>query len=72
MKKAAEFRERTVAELERMEGELARELWKTRFDNFTNQLDDTSKICRTRRNLARVKTILTERKRQSAAGPAKE
>jgi large subunit ribosomal protein L29 len=72
MKKASEFRERTVTELERLEGELARELWKARFDNFTNQLDNTSKIRRTRRNLARVKTILTERKRESALGQAKE
>jgi large subunit ribosomal protein L29 len=72
MKKASEFRERTASELERMEGEIKRELWKSRFDNFTNQLDDTSKIRRTRRNLARVKTILTERNRESAAGQPKE
>lgn len=72
MKKASEFRERTAQELERLEGEITRELWKARFDNFTNQLDNTSKIRRTRRNLARVKTILTERKRESATGQAKE
>jgi large subunit ribosomal protein L29 len=71
-KTSAEYRERTVVELERLEGELTRELWKARFDNFTNQLDNTSKIGRSRRNLARVKTILTEKKRASAAGQSKE
>jgi large subunit ribosomal protein L29 len=71
-KNVAEYRERTVAELERLQGELAREWWKARFDNFTNQLDNTNKIKRARRNIARVKTILTEKKRASAAGQSKE
>lgn len=71
MKKSSEFRERSTTELERLEVELKRELWKARFDNFTNQLDDTSKIQRTRRNLARVKTLLTERKRVSPTNAEK-
>lgn len=57
--KPKELREKTRDELERMEGELARELWKTRLKNFTNQLDDTAKIGRLRRDIARVKTMLT-------------
>ena len=36
--------------------ELTRELWKARFSNFTNQLDDTAKIRRLRREIARIKT----------------
>ncbi len=65
--KAAEFRERTTNELAGLERDLTRELWKARFDNFTNQLDDTSKIRRLRRNIACIKTILTERERQSGS-----
>ena len=66
-KSSAEFRERTTKELDQLQSELARELWKARLDNFTNQLDDTSKIRRARRNLARVKTILTQRTRESSS-----
>lgn len=61
--KASELREQTVAELEQKEGDLQRELWKTRMNNYTNQLDDTAKIRRLRREIARVKTLLGERRR---------
>ncbi|MGE0785612.1 MAG: 50S ribosomal protein L29 [Sandaracinaceae bacterium] len=59
--KASELREMTVDELKEQERNLSRELWKTKMDNYTNQLDDTAKIRRTRRDLARVKTLLTQR-----------
>jgi large subunit ribosomal protein L29 len=45
---------------------LRRQLWKARFDNHTNQLDDTSTIKKLRQDLARVKTILTERRADAA------
>jgi len=64
--KAKELRERTVGELEGMERDLSRELWKTRFSNFTNQLDDTAKLRRLRREIARVKTILTQQSQKKA------
>jgi len=63
--KAKEFRERSTRELEQLEKEYIRDLWKARFDNYTNQLDDTSKIRRLRKNIACVKTILTERAQQA-------
>jgi large subunit ribosomal protein L29 len=59
--KTTELREHTDEELRNMEADLARELWQSRFDNHTNQLDDTSKIKKLRRRIATVKTILTER-----------
>lgn len=64
--KAKELADRTLPDLVQLEQELTRGLWKTRVDNFTNQLDDTAKIRRTRRDLARVKTLITQR--QTAAG----
>ncbi len=70
--KAAGFRERSTSELEQLENELRRELWKARFDNYTHQLDDTSKIRRLRRNIACVKTILTERQKGGSAAETKE
>jgi large subunit ribosomal protein L29 len=69
--KAKEMRERSVSELQGMERDLSRELWKTRFTNFTNQLDDTAKLRRLRREIARVKTILTE-KGPAEASPKSE
>ena len=59
--KIAELREQSTDELKEHERDMTRELWKTRMDNHTNQLDDTAKIRRLRRDIARVKTLLTER-----------
>ena len=58
--KAKDIKEKAKPELEEMERDLTRELWKTRFSNFTNQLDDTAKLRRLRRDIARVKTVLTQ------------
>jgi large subunit ribosomal protein L29 len=63
--KAKELKERSESELQGMEKDLQRELWKTRFSNFTNQLDDTAKLRRLRRSVARVKTILTQKARKA-------
>ena len=60
--KPADIRESTTEELSIMEGDLRRQLWKAQFDNHTSQLDDTSSIQKLRRDLARVKTILTQRR----------
>ncbi len=59
--KASEIREQTDDELGTLVSDLERKLWKARFDNHTNQLDNTSTIGGIRKDLARVKTILTER-----------
>ena len=64
--KTTELRERSVGDLVQLEGELARDLWKSKFSNFTNQLDDTAKIGRLRRDIARVKTILTQKRAEAA------
>ena len=40
--KPEDIRTNTVEELAVIEGDLRRQLWKARFDNHTNQLDDTS------------------------------
>lgn len=68
--KAKELRDKSVSELEQMERDLARDLWKTRFKNFTSQLDDTAKIKNLRRDIARVKTVLGERAAESEGKPA--
>lgn len=59
--KATEVRTKSSDELATLESELRHQIWKARFDNQANQLDDTSSILKLRRDLARVKTVLTER-----------
>lgn len=61
MTKPAELREKTDDELKELEQTMTRDLWKSRFSNYSNQLDDTDKIRRLRRDIARVKTLQTER-----------
>ncbi|MFO0605158.1 MAG: 50S ribosomal protein L29 [Polyangiales bacterium] len=43
-----------------------KELLEARFNNYTNQLADTSKIGKIRRDLARAQTIRNERARAAA------
>ncbi len=59
--KAKDLRERTTEHLKELEKQLQGEVFQARFKNFTNRLNDTASIRKTRRDLARVKTILTQR-----------
>ena len=38
-----------------------RELFNLRFQNATNQLENTSRIKEVRRNIARIQTVITEK-----------
>ena len=38
-----------------------KELFNLRFQNATNQLDNTSKIKQARKNIVRIETVLTEK-----------
>ena len=51
-KSAAELNEELVA--------AKKELFNLRFQNATNQLDNTSRIKEVRRNIARIHTVITE------------
>ena len=64
--KTSEIREKTTEELLQLETELGQKLWRSRFDNLSNQLDDTSRLGTLRRDIARVKTILTERSKKAS------
>ena len=59
--KAKDLRERTTEHLQELEKSLANDVFQARFKNFTNRLNDTAAIRKTRRDLARIKTILTQR-----------
>jgi len=50
-----------------LNGELVsakRELFNLRFQNATNQLDNTARIYEVRKNIARIQTIKTQRERK--------
>ena len=59
--KSKDLRDRTTEHLNELEKQLHGEVFQARFKNFTNRLNDTASIRKTRRDLARVKTILTQR-----------
>ena len=45
-----------------------KELFNLRFQNATNQLDNTSRIKEVRKNIARIQTVITEKSRAAANG----
>lgn len=59
--KAKDLRERSVEDLRELEKSLAKDTFTNRFKNFTNRLDDTSVINKTKRDLARVKTLIAQK-----------
>ncbi len=59
--KASELRELSTEELMEKEKALKQELFNLRFQKATGQLGNTAAIPKTKRDLARVKTILRER-----------
>lgn len=60
--KPSELKDKSIDELVELEKTTARELWQSKFSNYSNQLDDTDKIRRLRRDVARVKTALTQKR----------
>jgi large subunit ribosomal protein L29 len=55
-----ELREKSVEELNEELVAAKKELFNLRFQNATNQLDNTSRIKEVRKNIARIQTVITE------------
>ena len=55
-----ELRAKSAAELEEELVAAKKELFNLRFQNATNQLDNTSRIKEVRKNIARIQTMITE------------
>jgi large subunit ribosomal protein L29 len=58
--KAKELRDLSKAELSEKEKELGQELFNLRFQKATGQLGNTGQLGKTKKDLARVKTVLQE------------
>ena len=59
--KAEKIRELSVEDLRAKQKELAEQLFRLRFQKSIGQLDNALKIRETRRDIARVKTVLREK-----------
>ncbi len=64
--KAKELRDRSDSELVDLSRQLERELFGHRMKNQTGQLDDTSLLQKTRRDLARIALVRGQRAAQPA------
>ena len=56
-----ELKAKTAAELIDELVAAKKELFNLRFQNATNQLDNTSRIKEVRKNIARIQTVITEK-----------
>jgi large subunit ribosomal protein L29 len=61
--KASDLRARTVDELTEEVDTLSREIFNLRFQRASGQLENTARVRQVRRGIARIKTILGERRR---------
>jgi large subunit ribosomal protein L29 len=58
--KASELRELTVEELGHKLSDMTQELFNLRFQHATDQLENATRLRQTRRDIARIKTVLKE------------
>ena len=56
-----ELKSQSVADLNAQLVDAKKELFNLRFQNATNQLDNTSRIKEVRKNIARIQTLITEK-----------
>ncbi len=61
-----ELKTKSNAELQEDLVAAKKELFNLRFQNATNQLDNTGRIKEVRRNIARIKTVITEKAKAEA------
>ena len=59
--KASEVRKLSVAELNTKLDSLKKDLFLLRMQHATNQLDNPQKLAETKRDIARVKTVIREK-----------
>ena len=56
-----DLKAKSAAELANELTDAKKELFNLRFQNATNQLDNTARIKDVRRNIARIQTVITEK-----------
>ena len=58
-----ELKSQSVADLNAQLVDAKKELFNLRFQNATNQLDNTSRIKEVRKNIARIQTVITQKEK---------
>jgi len=66
--RASDVRTRSDDELSEQVENLGKEIFNLRFQRASGQLENTARVRQARRHIARIKTILGERRRQASAG----
>jgi large subunit ribosomal protein L29 len=63
--KARDLREKSIDELRRTEADLAEQLFKLRFQKATGQIENPVKIRLVRKDIARLKMVLSQRLKEA-------
>ena len=58
-----ELKSQSVADLKAQRVDAKKELFNLRFQNASNQLDNTARITEVRKNIARIQTVITEKEK---------
>ena len=58
---ATDLRAKSLDELRELSDDCRKELFELRFKHYTSQLVDTSSLRKTRRQIARIETVIRER-----------
>jgi large subunit ribosomal protein L29 len=67
MSKASELSVKSIEELNGELGELKKEQFNLRFQQATNQLDNTARVRQVRRGIARIQTVVNAKLADAAA-----
>ena len=70
--KADEYRELSLAELERKEADAREQLFKLRFQISMGQAEGIRRYRSTRKDLARILTVAGEKRRKAVAGEGRQ
>ena len=60
-----ELKTLSVADLQAQLVDAKKELFNLRFQNATNQLDNTARIKEVRKNIARIQTVITKKQKEA-------
>jgi len=66
--KAKELREQSVEEMQAKERDCREELFKLNLQKHGDQIEKPSRIRELRRNIARIQTVISQKRRAAAAG----
>ncbi len=66
MSKASELRTKTVEELRQQEIDLRKELFNLNFQKVTGEIENPMRIRHVRKDIARVLTVINEKKRSKS------